>query len=113
MRNRDELNITDARPGAAFTVKIVPKANRTEIIGLQSDGTIKIRLMSAPVEGQANAELVAFLADFLEITREDIEIVAGHDGRKKLISVYNIRADEVETKVRAVVPDVLDDDDED
>lgn len=113
MRDREELNITDARSGAAFTVKIVPKANKTEIIGLQADGTIKIRLMSPPVDGQANAELVDFLSTFLGIGKDDVEIVAGVDGRKKLISVYNIRADEVEKKVHAVVPNSVGDDDDD
>jgi len=112
MRDLGDLNITDAQSGAAFTVRIVPKANRTEIVGLQEDGTIKIRLMAPPVEGQANAELISFLAAFLGISRDDIEIVAGLDSRRKLISVYNIGTEEVEEKVRAAVPAGALDDDE-
>jgi uncharacterized protein (TIGR00251 family) len=105
MRNLDDLNITDAKQGAAFTVKIVPKANKTEIVGIQSDGTIKIRLMAPPVEGQANTELIKFLAQFFEVGTDEIEIVAGLDSRNKLVSVYNVAADEVEARVKAVAPE--------
>jgi uncharacterized protein (TIGR00251 family) len=101
MRDLKNLNITDASRGAAFTVKIVPKANRTEIVGIQEDGTIKIRLMSPPVEGQANEELVNFLAEFLNVTPKDIEIVAGLDGRRKLVSVLNVKAEDVDRLVKA------------
>ncbi|MCC6904934.1 MAG: YggU family protein [Anaerolineae bacterium] len=105
-----DFNITSATGGAAFTVKIVPKANRTEIVGVQEDGTIKIRLMSPPIEGQANEELINFLADFLGCNKRDIEIVAGAEGRKKLISVLNVDAGRVNDLVRAVVPESFVDD---
>src|SRR5512138_1884257 len=101
MRDLRNLNITDASRGAAFTVKIVPKANKTEIVGIQEDGTIKIRLMSPPIEGQANDELVKFLADFLNVTPKDIEIVAGLDGRRKLVSVLHVKAEDVDRLVKA------------
>ena len=101
MRNRKELNITDASQGAAITVKIVPKANRTEIVGIQEDGTIKIRLMAPPVEGEANEELISFLAEFLEVDAHNIEILAGANNRRKLITVLNVRAEDVEARVRS------------
>ena len=110
MRDLDDLNITEAVHGAAFTVKIVPKANKTEIVGIQEDGTIKIRLMSPPVEGQANEELISFLADFLNANPGDIEIVAGVDSRKKLISVINVRVEDVERLVRSNAPEGIVDD---
>ncbi len=111
MRDRD-FNITDASRGAAFTVKVVPKATRTEIVGIEEDGTIKIRLMAPPVEGEANDELIQFLAEFLDVEIKDVEILAGANSRKKLITVMNIKADEVETRVRAVASEIGTDDDE-
>ena len=112
MRDLKNLNITDASRGAAFTVKIVPKANKTEIVGIQEDGTIKIRLMSPPVEGQANEELIKFLAEFLKVTAKDVEIVAGLDGRRKLVSVLNVNADDVDRLVKSKAGDVVADDDD-
>ncbi len=112
MTKRD-FKITDAQRGAAITVKVVPKANRTEIVGIQEDGTLKIRLMAPPVEGQANEELIRFLAEFLNVSPKDIEIVAGLENRKKLISILNIRAEDIERIVRERVSGAVADDEED
>ena len=85
-----EFRITDAKGGAAFTVRVVTRARRREIVGVQDDGSLKIRLTSPPAEGQANAELLDFLADKLDVPKGNIEIVAGEKGREKLISVEGI-----------------------
>ena len=113
MRDLRNFNITDASRGAAFTVKIVPKATKTEIVGIQEDGTIKIRLMSPPVEGQANEELIAFLAEFLHVDQGNIEIVAGIDSRKKLVSVLNVQAEDIDRLVKAEAGDTIIDDSDD
>jgi uncharacterized protein (TIGR00251 family) len=101
--SKRELNITDASHGAAITVRVVPRANRTEVVGLEEDGTVKIRLMSPPVEGgdENNEALIDFLADLFDVSPQDIEIVAGLEGRRKLVSVLNIGVEEVERRVRA------------
>ncbi len=101
MRDFGSLNITDASRGAAITVTIIPKANRTEIVGVQEDGTIRIRLMAPPVEGEDNAELIRFLSGFFGVNPADIEIIAGANSRNKLVTILNVRAEEIEEKVRA------------
>ena len=110
--SKREFNITDAARGAAITVKIIPKANKTEIVGIQDDGTVKIRLMSPPVEGQANEELIRYLAEFLSVRPSDVEIVAGADSRKKLISVMHIQVEELEALIRAQVGSAPSEDDD-
>lgn len=107
MRDLGDLNITDASRGAAFTVKTVPKASKAEIVGIQEDGTIKIRLMADPLANEENEELVDFLSEFLNCDPKDIEIVGGHTTRKKLISVINIDADDVNRLFKAEAPDEL------
>jgi uncharacterized protein (TIGR00251 family) len=91
-----EFNITDARGGAAFTVRVVPKASKTEIVGLMDDGALKIRLTAPPTDGKANKALIKFLAKVLGVKRDQIEIVAGHSGREKIISVIGIMPAEVD-----------------
>ncbi len=98
MAKRD-FKITDAAHGTALTVRIVPRASRTEIACVEDDGTLKIRLTAPPVEGQAQAELVRFLAEFLSADPQDIEVVAGLDGRKMLVTVLNVQASEVDRKI--------------
>jgi hypothetical protein len=89
-RKLDDFNITDAKRGAAFTVRTVTRAQRDEIVGIQEDGTLKIRLTAAPTDGQANAALIKFLAERLGVPESTIEIVAGKETRDKWISVQGI-----------------------
>jgi len=85
-----EFKITDAQHGAAFTVRVVTRADSVEIVGVQDDGSLKIRLTESPAEGRANAQLVDFLAGILEVDPSQIEIVAGGDKPNKIISVENV-----------------------
>ncbi len=95
-----EFKITDAKGGAAFTVRCVTRAERTEAVGVQDDGSLKIRLQASPAGApEANEELAAFLAEVLEVPRAKIEIVAGLDGRDKLVSVEGITTAHVEGRL--------------
>ena len=85
-----EFRITDAQHGAAFTVRVITRAERVEIAGIQDDGSLKIRLTESPGEGRANAQLIEFLAGVLEVEPEQIAIVAGHDKSNKIISVEGV-----------------------
>jgi uncharacterized protein len=98
-----QFKITGAKGGAAFTVRVVTRAAQTEVAGLQEDGTLKIRLVASPAgDPAANKELVDFLASQLGVSTEKIEIVAGADGRDKLVSVEGVSTVDVETKLGRV-----------
>lgn len=101
MRN---FNISDARRGAAITVKVIPRARKTELAGLMADGTIKVRLTAPPVDGAANKALIEFLAEVLDIPKSQIEIIAGETSERKLISLVGIGPNEVDAALRALLP---------
>lgn len=69
-----------------LTLYIQPGAKRTALAGLH-DGKPKIALQARPVEGQANAALIAFLAELLGISRRSIEIISGDTSRTKRVSM--------------------------
>jgi len=95
-----KFEITDAKGGAAFTVRVTTRANATEMVGMQEDGSLRIRLKASPAgDPEANKELVDFIASKLEVPVEKVEIVAGESGRDKLVTVEGISTDEVETKL--------------
>ncbi|MEP7284533.1 MAG: DUF167 domain-containing protein [Chloroflexota bacterium] len=96
-----KFEITDAKRGAAFTVRVVTRAQKNEIVGVQEDNSLKIRLTASPNDGQANDALIKFLAERLGVTEGDIEIVAGKDSRDKWISVAGISTADVEDKLQA------------
>ena len=63
-----------------------PGAKRTEVVGLHGD-SLKLRLASPPVDGKANACLVAFLATRLGVRKNQINIVRGANSRQKTVVV--------------------------
>lgn len=98
-----EFRITDAKGGAAFTVRCVTRAERTEAVAIQDDGLLKVRLQASPAGApEANAELIEFLSQILNVASNKIEIVAGLDGRDKLISIEGITTQYVEDRLDAL-----------
>lgn len=94
-----EFRITDAKHGAAFTVRVITRADRVEVVGIQDDGSLKIRLTESPGEGRANAQLIEFLAGMLEVAPGQIAIVAGEDKSNKIISVEGVSPGWVEQRL--------------
>jgi hypothetical protein len=91
-----EFKITDAQHGAAFTVQVITRADNVEIVGVQDDGSLKIRLTESPAGGRANEQLLAFLAEVLQVEPAQIEIVFGSDKPNKIISVQDVTPEWIE-----------------
>ena len=58
---------------ATLTLHIQPGAKRSEVAGLHGDA-LKIRLAAPPVDGKANAALLAFVAATLGLPRSAVEL---------------------------------------
>jgi uncharacterized protein len=67
-------------------VRVIPRAKKTEIAGTR-DGAILIRVSAPPVEGAANAAVIALLADRLHLPRRNVRIVGGDTSRQKRIEI--------------------------
>ena len=76
----------DVAGGAELELLVQPRASRTRAVG-EHDGRLKLQLAAPPVDGEANAALVAFLADALGIRKSDVVIVRGDAGRRKTVRV--------------------------
>ena len=61
---------------------VSPNAAQTRITGLH-DGALSVRLKAVPVDGKANAALLAWLASILGIPRGGIELVRGQSAKRK------------------------------
>jgi len=98
-----KFEITDAAGGGAFTVRVVTRASKAGIAGIQDDGVIKVRLSAAPGEGAENQELIDLLARVLGVETNRIEIVAGEKSRDKIISVDGVSPETLESMMLAAV----------
>lgn len=96
-----KFRLHDGKKGAALTIRVTPRARKTEIGELMSDGTLRIRIQQPPVEGKANDALIAFLADILDVRQNRIEIVAGNRGLDKIVSILDLTAQEVQRRIEA------------
>ena len=67
----------------------MPRAGRSGFAGMRH-GALLVRLAAAPVDGAANAELIALVARALHLPKRDITIVSGERSRSKRIRVANI-----------------------
>jgi uncharacterized protein len=80
----------------AITLEILvqPRASRAKI-GPMHDGRLKIAVTAPPVDGEANAAVIALLAQRLGIARGDIEVIAGAGSRRKTLRIANATAQQL------------------
>ena len=67
-------------------VKVKPRA-KVSALSQAPDGTWIARLKSPPVDGKANAELVALVAQHFHCRASAVSIKAGASARTKLVAV--------------------------
>jgi uncharacterized protein (TIGR00251 family) len=69
-----------------LNVKVVPGSSRDQIVGWLGDA-LKIKVMAPPEKGRANEAVVEILAEKLDISTDDIEVVSGHSSTSKVIAI--------------------------
>lgn len=67
-------------------VKVKPRARVSELTQ-SADGAWVAKLKAPPVDGKANEELVALVAERFRCRKADVKIKAGVAGRIKLVTV--------------------------
>lgn len=63
---------------------VQPGASKNEFVGFYGEPVrLKIKIKAQPQDGEANAEVITFLAKILGISKSKIEIYRGHISRQK------------------------------
>ena len=76
------FNSSDSK--SLLKVYVQPGAKKNEIIGLHGDpARLKIKIKAPPEDGEANSELINFLAKYLGISKSKIAILRGDISRQK------------------------------
>lgn len=78
--------------GVELAVLVQPRASRTRVVG-EHDGLLKIQLAAPPVDGEANAALLEFLAKRLEVSRRQVTLTSGDASRRKRVTVAGVAAE--------------------
>ena len=75
-----------------LTLHIQPGAKTTEVAGEHGDA-LKIRLAAPPVDGKANAALLAFIAERLGVPKSAVTLKSGQASRRKVVEVEGASAE--------------------
>ena len=70
-----------------FDIKAIPRSSKSEVIGLTTDGAVKVKLAAVPDKGKANEELRALLSEYFKVSKSNIEIILGETSQRKRVKV--------------------------
>lgn len=69
-----------------LTIKVRPNG-RTQSLEALPDGTWRAQLRSPPVDGRANEELIALLAEHFGVRKSAVVVKSGASGRTKIVRI--------------------------
>lgn len=80
---------SDTKDGCVLRIHAVPRAGRNRVQGPHGDA-LKISLKAPPVDGKANRELLAFLAEILDLPPRQLSLLSGEGSREKRVEVRGL-----------------------
>lgn len=92
---------------ADLFVRLQPGARQDRIDGWARDAegrdVLQIRLRARPVEGEANAALVRFLAEAAVLPKSSVVLARGDRSRLKRLTIQGVDDLELRTRLNAVM----------
>jgi uncharacterized protein len=82
-----------------LTIRVVPRASKPGIAGTRG-GALLVRLQSPPVEGAANDELIALLAQTFGAAKRDLTLVSGKRSKLKRVAIATLDRHHIDTALR-------------
>lgn len=78
-----------------FSVKVVPGASRSGIVGWLGDD-LKVRIQAPATDGKANDSLCEFLAFEFRLPARAVRITSGFSSRKKIVEADGLSREDLE-----------------
>jgi len=69
-----------------LALRIQPRA-KEDAFGEPLGDELRVRLQAPPVDGKANARLIAFLAETFGVPQRQVELVSGTHARSKVLRI--------------------------
>ncbi|MCO5113851.1 MAG: DUF167 domain-containing protein [Bdellovibrionaceae bacterium] len=85
--NIDTFLKEEGSTAVTLSLYVQPGASKSEWSGRYGEH-LKLRIKALPVEGQANKEVIAFLAQFFELSKSQVELLKGQSGRLKKLKLH-------------------------
>jgi uncharacterized protein (TIGR00251 family) len=88
--------------GVVLRIRLQPRASRDRLVGLHG-AALKIALTAPPVEGAANAALLAFTATFFQVPRAAVSLLSGEKSRDKHVLIQTPTPEHLIQRLEAVL----------
>ena len=93
----------DVAGGISIKIYVQPRSSRTRITGIH-DGQLRLALTAPPVEGQANAQVIAFLAKIFRVPKKAVSLQSGEQGRTKRVTGAGVPLAEADRCLAPLIP---------
>ena len=100
---QNTLALTESPTGVTLAIRVIPRARKNAVAGTR-EGALVVRLAAPPVDGAANAALIAFLASLVDRPRRDLAIVSGETSRNKRVTVSGLTAAQLSQRLSDILP---------
>ncbi|XP_014255941.1 uncharacterized protein LOC106670271 [Cimex lectularius] len=83
-----------------------PGCKTSAVVGFEDEGVL-VQIGAPPVDGEANSELIKFMAQFLGLRKSSVTLGTGHKSKNKvlLISDSQLTVDQVIAKLKTASND--------
>ncbi len=96
----DTPYIKETPTGFYLSVRVLPGAKHSCIVGVWNNQFLKVSLKAPAVDGKANEALVDYLSDMLKVKKKSIFWMTGQTSRCKLLFIEISEAAEKEKRIR-------------
>lgn len=80
------LALRETAAGTAIPLRVKPRSGFNRIEGVR-DGALLVSVRAAPADGEANAAVIATMAEALGCARSCVQLIKGHKSRDKTVLV--------------------------
>jgi len=67
-------------------LRVIPRARQNKI-SVDLDGTLRVHITAAPVDGAANVAVVRAIAEYFHVPKSQIKIIRGETSRDKVVEI--------------------------
>ena len=75
-------------------VKVIPNSSKSVLDGWHGEA-LRVRLHATPEKGQANEELVSFLAEYFDVSKSRVRLISGRTSRIKRVEIEGKSLEEI------------------
>ncbi len=85
-------------PACELTVRVTPKSSQNKML-IQSDGKVRVWVNAPPVDGAANGAVQKLISKVVGVSKSQVELVKGEQGRDKTFKISGLVLGEVMARI--------------